>query len=254
MARLDEKKVYGRSSICRRHPAACYRAAAALLAVALFAAIAGCGGTPPGYITSLDVTFSDQHVAEQCLADLGRVAEEAARADGTLAFFAYDGDPLSRRGVAVDFAEFDVPNRVEGTSKEDDYRAGLAKAVIGEMRQAASRPPSLGGTPLAAVLIRLARLGRGSEEGSLRAVNCGDGLWTDLAPEMDRAQLKRFADQIPRGLEGMTVDFVGLGASSPGTGRWIERLRPLVAEVLVAKGARLGVYDIELPADWPPEK
>lgn len=252
MARLREKKVYGRSWMYRL-PAAYRRAAAALLAVALLAAIAGCGGTPPGYIASLDVSFSDRHVAEQCLGDLGRVAEEAARADGTFAFFAYDGDPLSRRGVAVDFAELDVPNRVEGTSKEDDYRAELAQPVIGEMRQAATRPPSLGGTPLGAVLIRLARLGRGSGEGSMRAVNCGDGLWTDLTPEMDRTQLRRLADQIPRGLEGMTIDFVGLGVSSPGTGRWIERLRPLVAEVLVAKGARLGVYDIELPADWPPD-
>lgn len=215
--------------------------------------IAGCGGTPPAYIGALDRTFSDTKVAEQCVGDLSRVAEEAAKADGSFAFFSYDGDPLSRRGAAVDFAALEVPNRVEGTSKEDDYRVEQAEPMIEEIKEAAGRPPSVGGTPLSAVLIRFARIGRSSGERPKRAVNCGDGLWTDLEPGMDAAQISTLAEEVPKGLKGMTVDFVGLGASTPGTGRWIERLRPLVARVLEAKGAHLGVYDIELPADWPPD-
>lgn len=213
--------------------------------------LAACGGGAPAVIASLDGTFSDHAVAAKCLSDLGRAADLAAERGGSFTFFAYDGDPLSRRGIAVDFGDLSIPNDLKGTSKEAEYRVEKARPVLGEMEELAAERPSLGGTPLLGVLTRIARIGQESGGESEHAVNCGDGLWTDLKPGMSQREVHALAQSIPPGLEGMTIDFVGLSASSPGSGRWVERLRPLVQKVLQERHAHLGVYDIELPADWP---
>lgn len=231
------------------------RAAVVSLAMAIcLLGLLGCGGSSPAVITALDGTFSDHKAAPQCFADLDRAATLAAERGGAFTFFAYDGDPLDHRGVSVDFGDLAIPNRVKGTEKEDDYRVEQAAAVIEETHQLAARVPNEGGTPLGGVLTRIARIAQGSTTVPEYAVNCGDGLWTDLKPKMSDREVERLAREIPAGLEGMTIDFVGLGASAPGTGPWVERLRPSVQQVLEAKGARLGVYDIELPADWPEDK
>lgn len=223
----------------------------ATVAALMLLGLAGCGGEAPDYIGAVDGTFSDHRVADKCLGDVGRAVEKAAEQGGSFAFFAYDGDPLSRRGVAVDFGALPIPNRIKGTSKEDEYRVEQAGPVQEKMKKMAAVQPDQGGTPLRGVLTRIARIAEGGGGAPKRAVNCGDGLWTDLRPGMSRRQLRDLAESVPSGLEGMTVDFIGLAASTPGSGRWVERLRPLVREVLRIKHAQLGVYDIELPAGWP---
>lgn len=205
-------------------------------------------------ITALDGTFSDYDDAPQCFSDLDLAATVAAERGSSFTFFAYDGDPLSRKGVNFDFGGMEIPNRVRGTEKEDDYRVERAVGVIAETHDLAAEGPVEGGTPLSGVLTRIARIARGSSLVPKYVVNCGDGLWTDLEPGMTDREVEELVDELPGGLEGMTIDFVGLGMSTPGTGRWVERLRPLVAQVLEAKGASLGVYDIELPAGWPEDR
>jgi hypothetical protein len=190
-------------------------------------------------------------VATKCLADLDRAADLAAERGGAFTFFAYDGDPLSRRGISVDFGGLPIPNRLKGTEKEGEYRVEKAGAVLDEMHELAISGPVVGGTSLVGVLTRIARIAEGLDAVPAYVVNCGDGLWTDLKPGMLAKKADALAREIPPGLEGTTIDFVGLGASVPGSGPWVEKLRPLVKQVLKDKHAHLGVYDIELPADWP---
>ena len=224
---------------------------ATLLTATCAVGLLGCGGTPSGVITALDGSFSDHTVAMKCLPDLDHAADLAAETGGSFTFFAYDGDPLSRRGIAVDFGDQPIPNRLKGTEKVAEYRVEHAGPVLEEMHELASDQPELGGTPLLGVLTRIARIVQGSDSVPKYIVNCGDGLWTDLKPGMSEKEVDDLAEEVPAGLEGTTIDFVGLGASASGSGHWVERLRALVKEVLEDKHAHLGVYDIELPADWP---
>ena len=211
----------------------------------------GCGENPPSVITALDGTFSDQKVAAQCLPELDRAADIAAERGGSFTFFAYDGDPLSRRGISIDFGDQAIPNRLKGTEKEGEYRVEQAGPILNEMHKLASDRPTVGGTSLLGVLTRIARIAKGLGSVPTYVVNCGDGLWTDLRPGMSDREVQGLAREIPVGMEGMTIDFVGLSVSAPGSGHWVERLRPLVKQILEDKQAHLGVYDVELPADWP---
>jgi hypothetical protein len=226
-------------------------AALALLVTACGSVAFGCGENSPSAITALDGSFSNQGVEASCLSDLDHVAEVAAEQSGTFTFFAYDGDPLSRRGISVDFGDTDIPNRYKGTEKESQVRVDGAKSVLDEMQELAAERPQVGETPLVGVLTRIARIAGESPDPPKYVVNCGDGIWTDLDPEMSDDQIQELAQKIPSGLEGVKVDFIGLGASDPGTGEWIESLRSVVERILRAKHAELGVYDIELPAAWP---
>jgi hypothetical protein len=214
-------------------------------------AFLGCGGTAPSVITALDGTFSDEAVEAKCLTDLDHAASLAAEKGGSFTFFAYDGDPLSRRGISVDFGEMDVPNRLKGTEKVSEYRVEQASSVLDEMRTLAADQPEIGGTSLVGVLTRIARIAHESNPPPTYIVNCGDGIWTDLKPDMGKEEIQKLAREVPPGLEGRTIDFVGLSASTPGSGPWVEKFQPLIKQLLEEKHAHLGVYDIELPADWP---
>ena len=236
----------------RRDGASSLRPGKILLPVAICVVVlAGCGGSSPAVITALDGSFSNYEVAPKCLSDLDRAARLAADQGSSFTFFSYDGDPLGRRGVAVDFGAKEIPNRYKGTEKEGEWRVEHSGPVLEEMRNLAEDRPEEGGTPLLGVLTRIARIAHGLGSVPKYVVNCGDGLWTDLKPGMSEREIQALAREIPPGLEGTTIDFVGLDASALGTGSWIERLRPLVKQVLEYKHAHLGVYDIELPANWP---
>lgn len=229
------------------------RTALVLLGTTCLFGLSGCGGTSAGVITALDGTFSNYEEASECFSDLDRAATVAAEHGSAFTFFAYDGDPLSRKGINFDFGRMEIPNSVKGTEKEDDYRVEQAAGVIDETHELVEGPVE-GGTPLSGVLTRIARIAQSSGSVPAYVVNCGDGIWTDLDPEMSDREVAELADEIPTGLEGLTIDFVGLAMSDPGTGPWVEQLRPVVARVLEAKGASLGVYDIELPAGWPEDR
>jgi hypothetical protein len=207
--------------------------------------------TATAYINSLDTSYSNRNVASECMGDLDRVAETAASEGSPYTFFAYDGDPLSRRGISEDFGAIPIPSRYSGTKKVRDYRVGQIGPVLEEMESQAEKAPQLVGTPLKGVLTRIARIGHEAGDRPKHAVNCGDGIWTDLKPTTDPQRIEEMVEEIPSGLQGMTIDFIGLSASAEDTGQFVERLRPRIEEVLELKHAHLGVYDIELPASWP---
>jgi hypothetical protein len=235
-------------------------ALALLLAGAPIAGMVGCGGSSEasqqvpekkGAITALDGSYSDQDVVEKCFPDLDSVALVAAEQGESFTFFAYDGDPLGKRGVSFDFGEMDMPRNRQGTEKEDDYRVEQAPETVEKTHELALERPEVGETPLVGVLTRIARIAGESEAVPEYVVNCGDGIWTDLKPDMSGREIGALAEEIPSGLEGVRIDFIGLGASKPGTGAWVEQLRPSVERLLEHEHAEIGVYDVELPADWP---
>jgi hypothetical protein len=231
-----------------------------VLAAVPVVAMVGCGTSTKadtgdvkreGVITALDGSYSDYAVAEKCFSDLDSVALLAAEQGEPFTFFAYDGDPLSDRGVSIDFGEMEVPNRYEGTELEDDRRVEQAAPILNETHELAAKVPEIGETPIVGVLTRIARIADGAEFVPEYVVNCGDGIWTDLKPGMDGAEVRSLAAEIKPSLKDLKIDFIGLGASKPGSGPWVEELRSPVEQLLNYAGAELGVYDIELPAGWP---
>lgn len=243
-----------------RRPAAGVAVSALVATLVLTLLLAGCGGVETKPVTVdafLDATYSNDQVANECVDDIARAAQIAAESRGHLFFHTFDGDPLRRRGTSRDFSDVTVPNKYKGTAKEAEGLEHAAEEEIEELRpeieELAAETPKVGGTPLVGVLTRAARIqAEGEVVGPHRILICTDGLFTDVTPKLSPDEVSRLGASLDSKLPGATVDFIGLAVSVPGTGPFIEKIKPRVQELLDLAGARMGVWDVELPAGWRP--
>ena len=118
------------------------------------------------------------------------------------------------------------------------------------MERLVNEGPVVGGTPLIDVLRRAAR-NRGHSGALQRILICTDGLFTDVNPRaMTAAEARGAASQIGPRLRGATVDFIGVDASDPDRGDYVESVRPLAGALLGGAGIRMGAWDVELGPEW----
>ena len=225
-------------------------------AIALAIALMGCDekqkltDRPISMDIYVDATYSNDQVAGECMPDVMAAARLAAASRGFVTFRSFDGDPFRRRGVSKAFDE-GVPASREGTSGELEYLEEQASDMRGELEGLAKERPVVGGTPLIDVLRRAARNGRGHSGALRRVLICTDGLFTDVNPHvMTLAEARRAGARIGQGLRGATVDFIGIDASDPDRGDYVESLRPLVEALLRAAGVQMGNWDVELGSEW----
>jgi hypothetical protein len=219
-------------------------------------ALAGCGEghkltqRPVDLDIYVDSTFSNDQVAGECMPDVMEAAKLTAGARGLFTFHTFDGDPFRRRGLKEQFGETSLPADVKGTRGETAYLEGQAEELEAPIEALISEPPTVGGTPLVALLERAGRhTGRAD---SLRLiVICTDGLFTDVNPlAMTLEEARATGETLPAPLRGVTIDFIGLDGSAPGRGRRVEQTKPLVRALLDGAGTRMGNWDLELPPAW----
>ena len=232
---------------------------ACILGGVLPIALSGCGENhrltdePIAMDIYVDATFSNDQVALECLPDVMRAATLAAGSRGSVKFHTFDGDPFRRRGLNESFEATVLPANIKGTSGETASLEELAKDLEPQIKELILEPPTVGGTPLLALLERTAR--HTASPGNLnRILICTDGLFTDVSPlKMTSQKARAEGKALLQTLRGITVDFIGLDGSAPGRGRRIEQTKPLVEDVLLSAGAQLGEWDLELSPSWRAE-
>ncbi len=224
--------------------------------VVLGLAATGCGNSATPIVGDIfiDVTFSNDQVANACLTDVMRATKAVATTHGTVYVHSFDGDPLSRRGLSEPFTESQVPPDLQNTSGEGEYLEEQADKLESEIEDLINEDAEVKGTPLLEVLTAAGRTNVPSGE-KHRIVICTDGLFTDVRPgKMTAEEAQAKGVNRHARLSGAVVDFIGLGVSAPGTGRRIEQTRPLVESLLEGAGARLEYWGVDLPKPWPPHE
>lgn len=197
----------------------------------------------------VDSTYSNNEVDLECMEDVMEAAKLAAGSQGNLSFHTFDGDPFHSRGLNESFSDLALPGEVEGSDGQTGYLENKAEELRPRMEELVEADAVVPETPLIGLLMRA---GRGSTSSAIRHILiCTDGLFTDLNPNhVSIEDAKTAGKDLPPTLKGVVVDFIGLDASAPDRGEFIERTRPLVLALLTSAEADLGSWDLELPANW----
>jgi hypothetical protein len=233
--------------------------AIALICGELLLFLTGCGGSghqPFTLVVVPDTTVSYAPEAPGCVPDLMRAVEAAAVSRGRVTGYSFDGDPLSPASsepeIARDFTDNDVPPAKRGTNQADDALRQAADELRPQINALASESPRIGGSPFRAVLERAGRLRLEHQvEGTLHVLICSDGLSTDPGPDTPIDVARQMGSELAPGLRGAVIDVVGVGINHPGSAPRTEASHQVLEALANGAGARIGIWDAQLPPAYP---